>query len=274
MRSLRLVTTLWLVSIFCVGAASATTSTPSPRPTGVNKNVAAQPSAPSVTPLSQKDQYDLSLVQTWLSFGKEAVLWPATLLIVLMIGRGIGRDFIPAPNPQATAPDPEASGALKTNMETPVSTEERTQATEAAEIIMRTYRRYGFECSDRRKMTASGPAAAPDSEKTAIAESKTFLEPYFRNAFQSMLRSQAAFLEALAQRPLLSSDARVFLDDASIPFRPWLEYMERFSFIDRSSGTSADNACIAITGLGRLFLGWCDRNGFTSQTIAAAGRDI
>jgi hypothetical protein len=203
--------------------------------------------------------------------------WPLTVGIIFLILMWSLREVV-VPFAQyvwrrdpPVAPVAGADVVVAMNLGRFVSEDDVVAATRCAKTVLDT------APNNPSLAMTSAPAKAGGEEQ--VKEARVTLTAYFERVYSAMLRSQMRALKTVARRNVVNlGDVTPYYDDAAergaaIAFRDWLDYLDRYGFIDMSTIVGgAGMTSISITALGRLFVGWCDAKAFSGETLAASGR--
>ncbi|MEA2785338.1 MAG: hypothetical protein QOF71_1442 [Candidatus Eremiobacteraeota bacterium] len=209
----------------------------------------------------------------WIGAGLRAVswlAWPLAILSLAVVARAVirplARDVWRKDPPRSAIPGAEI--AIARNLAQDVSTAKRRDAETHAAVLIE-----NFANRPRDAFAAENPLPG-------VALSRHIAIPYFDTAAAAILPSQ---LRAMKQRltngdQLTLADIRTYYDraveqGAALGFRDWIDYLDRFGFITQGAAIGgAAMTSVAITPLGRLFVGWCDATGLSPQMLAGSGR--
>lgn len=276
-------------AVVAAAVAPAPAAKPSPRKSSSAKPAPASSlAAPAETKLTAADQYrydvqreDNRHTETLIvGTGKlvRDLAWPLVALVLIALAARVLRSRLSA---EATAAS-ETTDGLRIPLPgdfAAVASDDQRAAVAADVALRKAAAALAGTATPARLMNPATQSDIPPAQHAAFQSAQVALAHYFKRAFSSMQATQYQLLRALALRPLNYGDAMAYYETSvsrQYPrrFEDWLDLLTRFALVERQTDgtTSPYTTTLTLSGLGKLFVGWCDAHGHTDRSLEAQGR--
>jgi hypothetical protein len=261
------------------GATTAPTQTASPTPT---------PTPAGRTPLSEPDEYHYELVreQDALNTAYAAgvarfagsLIWPIVCIVALLAAADLARRWLAnRAVPDAPAANAVVARAVSANAQFSVPAADLARVNAAAQLLAAQFQALMPQAppSPIAMLSMPVPAGAP----VPLVDARSEVEQYADRVFRVMVSSQYGLLVLAASRVLTYGEATSIYADAqssgySAAMTTWLDVLVRTGLLRSVAAGAPVNTAIMTTTLGRMFLGWCDAQGYSKAAFARLGRGV